>query len=474
VRNCQVGGGVYKAMQRNMRGRQTTASDWLWSKVADMQQQHAVSATAQRPQTGPWKTCEVKQHWREELLSSATEWDNLLQVVHRAVHRKNKDEPIPRMSYETWDEVYSTVKGQLKGRKPANILRACLWGLAATRGVLVDGQGEDDKVSGDWTNGEWWDRVLEDMGDTMQDTSQLRDLKKQVLGWHAAMGKAEDATMYLTNWCAGWPEKTRLVAERYGIQVIAVDKEQSRLGEHRLNTHLDLLTISPAWWKPQVASMLGLKAGQLAWDFGGVPCTTQARSDSSNKRMSEAGEVMYNNYRITSGKKKGKPQHPEGTKKGDEARNSDRLNVAMLWMCNSGRSLSWGIENPHGQLRKQGYMARYEQQRVDLDYCRFWDKQERSQGYEWQKPSQIWTSRLEGGKWNPQGEGGERLCKKECSCGFWKAREQGTRVDWKHRGSTEELTEMVQRLGGTREQHKCVYPRALFRDWLVWAVQLTL
>ena len=169
----------------------------------------------------------------------------------------------------------------------------------------------------------------------------------------------------------GWPAKTRLVAERYGIQVIAVDREHARLGKHRLNAHLDLLTVSPAWWKSQVASMLGLKTEQLAWDFGGVPCTTQARSDSSNKRMPEAGEMMFNSYRITSGRKKGKPQHPEGTKKGNEARTSDRLNMAMLWMCSSGRSLSWGIENPHGQLREQGYMAQYQEQRVDLDYCRF-------------------------------------------------------------------------------------------------------
>ena len=461
-------------MQRSTHGTQISAADWLWSKVSDLQQRHMVAATAQRPSRGRWKSCDIRENWRAELVSPATEWDKLMNRVQCAVKRRNGREEIPRMRSETWNQVYSNVKQLLKVTRPAEALRACLWGLAAGRGVLVDGQGEDSLISGDWTEAEWWERVIEDMGSIMRDTSQLTDLKKQVLGWHEADGSTQNSGRYLTNWCAGWPANSRLVARRFGIQVIAVDREATRLGEHELNVQMDLLTISPAWWKQQVASTVGLRTAQLLWDFGGIPCTTQARSDSSNKRKTKEGELQYNNYRITTGPQRGKPQHPEGTKKGDEARSSDRLNLAMLWMCSSGRSDSWGLENPHGQLRKQRYMQKYDQLRVDLDYCRFWDKQERSQGYEWQKPSQIWTSRKEDGKWDPRGMGGERLCKAACSCGFWQKRQQSERLEWKHRGSTEELTEMVQRLGGTREQHKCAYPGALFTSWLTWAVQVTL
>jgi hypothetical protein len=287
--------------------------------------------------------------------------------------------------------------------------------------------------------------------------------------WHAADSEAEGEELYLVNWCAGWPQTTREVAKTLDIRVIAVDRELTRMGDHCLNVQLDLLTLSPAFWKAEVASKLQLHTGQLAWDFGGIPCTTQARSDSSNKRMTKEGELQFNNYRITRGPQKGKPQHPEGSEKGDEARNSDRLNLAMLWMCRSGKTKAWGLENPRGQLRKQTYMKPYYHLRVDLDYCKFWDEQERSRGFLWQKPSQIWTQRATGGHWDPVGLEGEAMCLNECRCGYWKASAAKKRKHWKHKGSTEKLTAMVKSLGMNREQLKCTYPRALFRDWLIWA-----
>ena len=65
------------------------------------------------------------------------------------------------------------------------MLRMCLWQLAATRGILVDpeGQDEDEMVGGKWKEVGWWNGVIWDLVDGGYQEPELRRLKNKVLAW---------------------------------------------------------------------------------------------------------------------------------------------------------------------------------------------------------------------------------------------------------------------------------------------------
>ena len=74
---------------------------------------------------------------------------------------------------------------------------------------------------------------------------------------------------------------------------------------------------------------------------GGPPCTTYSHSDPSNKRRGHRWE--YRNHSAETPKRP--PLHPEGTKKGDLAREHDDITTKMANLCASSK-LKWYVENP--------------------------------------------------------------------------------------------------------------------------------
>jgi hypothetical protein len=328
---------------------------------------------------------------------------------------------------------------------------------------VVD-QLTDEVLGGKWRDQEWWARVSLDMQELPEAQQAAVELGRRAEGWRSALETAQSGEKYVTHWFAGWTRRTREVCQREGYQMIAVDLDATRMGKHRLNVTMDLLEMSPPLWKLEVARRLRIQVSQMELDLAGPPCTTQSRGDSANKTRKK--RLIYANYRITSGVDRGKPQHPQGTAKGELARDSDRLNVStMTMMTRTGWTRGWMVENPRGKMRDQQYMQQWRHHMTDLDYCRLWTAAERAEGYQWQKPSQVWTGDMEGNRWMPA----PALCQKECKCADW-VLEQG-RWRWVHRASLEELTEMVKKTGQTREQLKCTYPENLVRGWLRWAVQ---
>ena len=100
---------------------------------------------------------------------------------------------------------------------------------------------------------------------------------------------------------------------------------------------------------------------QLRGNWGGVPCTTFSRSDSSSKRRKRLrcggyGAMQWNNYRDGNDPVR-RPMHAAGTVKGDAAREGDWIAEVILWVCrHSGES--WAIANLFGQLRYRPCMQK--------------------------------------------------------------------------------------------------------------------
>ena len=61
------------------------------------------------------------------------------------------------------------------------------------------------------------------------------ELGRRAEGWRSALEKAQSGEKYVTHWFAGWTRRMREVCQREGYQMIAVDQDATRMGEHRLN-----------------------------------------------------------------------------------------------------------------------------------------------------------------------------------------------------------------------------------------------
>jgi hypothetical protein len=372
---------------------------------------------------------------------------------------------VVKIERNQWKSLYQSVKKSFsKVTRPAEALRVCLWALSLRNGVMVEGQLEDRILGGDWMDKDWWEGVSLDMLEKLGEQSTVLQLGEQVCSLKRTLEEPDSVQRYVTNWFAGWPQVAREACRQQGYEMIAVDCDGERMGQNQLNVQMDMLQISPTLWKMEVARRMDIKVSQMQMDIAGPPCTTQARGDSANK--TRKGKKIYANYRVTGGKSRGQPQHPQGTVKGDLARASDRLNVSLVTMLmTTGWTRAFMMENPRGKLREQQYMNKMIHYMRDLDYCRLWTESERQQGYEWQKPSQVWTWRLLDETWKPEG----LVCNRSCLCGDWEM-VNGTRT-WVHRGNLQDLTGMVSRTGRSRESLKCTYPVELVSRWLKWADQ---
>ena len=142
---------------------------------------------------------------------------------------------------------------------------------------------------------------------------------------------------YTVNWCAGWPVVFRRAMQKYGREVIAVDIRVLD-DSHAHNIQLDVLTVAPRYLRHEVARLSGVQVDQLRENWGGVPCTTFSRSDSSNKRRKRLrdggyGAMQWNNYRDGKDPLR-RPMHAAGTVKGDAAREGDRIaEVTLQVVC---------------------------------------------------------------------------------------------------------------------------------------------
>ena len=474
VRDGCKGGGIYKAMQRKLKkltGRTETAA-WLWATVARLQREHQVAVLAERRVRGRWKTCVRRANWREELQCGQTGgWVGLTAYVMRAVLRLEGAEEggLVALARRNWSLLVHAVNKHMRerGLRTSLTLRVCLWDLAMNQGLLVEEQDSDPVVGGDWRTASWWDQAVKDIVEKgIGEAAYMVGLKERAMAWAGAdkplvRGDKE----YLVDWCAGWPQVMRKVAAREGVEVVAVDNQAARLGQHALNVELDLCTVSPVFLKHEVAQQLGLKALQLTVDWAGVPCTTNSRNDASNCRVIQ-GKLQFNNYRKP--QSAAEPQHPVGSEKGDHARRDDGLVQRLIWLL--GRtSKAWALENPRGQLRKNPIMQNLQKHLINLDYCRFWSREERERGCQWQKMTCLWTGERSGEKWEPKGHRGKLLCERSCSCGAWSSK--GGRRVWKHKENLEHITGLVGRMAMEREELKCLYPEELLTQWVQWAVR---
>ena len=92
-----------------------------------------------------------------------------------------------RLRRVNYTAVAQTVKKRAPG-KAALSLKPALWDLAATEGIEVEAQGEDEAVSGSWSEAGWWRSAIEPLGHclTQGEVTGLHELGERVMGWARA------------------------------------------------------------------------------------------------------------------------------------------------------------------------------------------------------------------------------------------------------------------------------------------------
>jgi hypothetical protein len=141
------------------------------------------------------------------------------------------------------------------------------------------------------------------------------------------------------------------------------------------------------------------------------------------------------------------PRHPEGTEKGDLAREHDDITTKMASVqLSMGGTIKWYVENPEAYLQYRPQMAQLGEPRT-VHYCAYWS---RAEALEWRpirKPTHIWTNAA---TWRPKGSTGTGLCEHRC---------QYRDKEGKHR-----------KMEGKGEAwQKARMPAALVREWaLSW------
>ena len=454
LRDGRSGGGIWQAMKRAVRsalGDSQSIADWLWLTVGRMQYAGTVSADAQRGRQGRRGAGNATRAlWRDGNGLSAHSWPGLVHKAYELVLQVSSNPDLDRapcLPIQCQLPYINRLKHWLHGVGSTRAIRAMWWVLTATKGVQVSGL----ELSG-WDAEEWASDI--DYYHTLgYDTSELETVGAQISGWQqAALAPAAGSVQYTVNWCAGWPVVFRRAMQKYGREVIAVDCRVLD-DSHAHNIQLDVLTVAPRYLRHEVARLSGVQVDQLRENWGGVPCTTFSRSDSSNKRRKRLrdggyGAMQWNNYRDGKDPVR-RPMHAAGTVKGDAAREGDRIAEVILWVCrHSGES--WAIENPLGQLRYRPYMQKVSKYLARLDYCKLWSSAERSAGFEWQKASCVWTRRWDKRRWNISDS---NTCHRDCECGEF--RTTAGSESYVHRGQVEDAGDVAAHNGLEVEEAKC-------------------
>jgi hypothetical protein len=437
--------GVFKAMQRALKGwgQGLKAGDWLWEWVRQAQQEEVISCDAQRRGRDGGR----EAGWRERLrLGEAGSWTKYLRAVRTAVMKVGDAGRLVRRDYRT---VYQAVKRRAPGT-PGESLKVALWDLAATEGLEVEGQGVDGVVSGNWKEAGWWRSVrrqLKHGGLGVEDLRRLWLLEVRVLGWAEVEESPGSGQRVLVHWFAGWGSGVHAAAEAAGLGVLAVELVASRAGQLDVGStvavQLDVASVAPRWLVTEAAWCAGRARADLWAHWAGPPCKSQAGNDAANRRVVQ-GRLVEANYRTSTGE----PAHPEGSWRGDVARDGDRLAERILKALRAEDR--WAVENPMGQgrgiMRERPWGREVEDLLHEVDYCAYWSKEERKGGRGCRKHTAIWTDVA----WDPQGTTGSGRCRARCECGW---RENGS---WVH-SKVEDLK---------RSSLKSRVPEALVAEWL--------
>ena len=299
---------------------------------------------------------------------------------------------VPELLKVQRGEYYLQLKKIVPGRTTWKVMDALLWVLATTKGLQVEGQSSELRecvlLTG-WYGEGGLRETLDGMEGAMEDLQRVR---AAVVGWVVAKEKKATGPVRIVNWCAGWSGVVWKVFGEIGLHMIAVDVREG-MNPSEVFVQQDLLMLAPQFWRLEVARRMELALDQLGPNWIAIPCTTTARNDPSNK--TRGGHKTFNNYRLT-GDPLRKPQHPEGTLKGDLARAADRLTEAA-WMMLEEAGQSYAIENPDGQLQYTEAMLCHADDLEKLDYCMLWSEEERERGLKWQKMCCLWARRAQDG-----------------------------------------------------------------------------
>ena len=97
---------------------------------------------------------------------------------------------LTKARYANFCELMHRVGGDiLAGEGRNEIMKALLWELARSKGVLVEGQGERDgkggyeTVSGNWKQMRWWEKVQQLCEERGIDGTPVMELGTVVVGW---------------------------------------------------------------------------------------------------------------------------------------------------------------------------------------------------------------------------------------------------------------------------------------------------
>lgn len=439
-------GGVFKRMQLALTSASSTltAGDWLWEVVRSAQQQEQISCDAARGQRGVKGL--QQEGWRESLRQDRSgRWETFKRSVVAALRKAGSAGEMRKSDYRV---VMQTVKRRAPGRAAAS-LKVVLWDLAATEGLVVEGQGVDGVVSGDWKKESWWQSALDTLRPqlTGEELQRLEELGVRVRGWSWAESRPSTGRSCLVHWFSGWGSGVGEAAVAAGLEVISVELDAGRLlVSGGTPVQLDVGSVAPRWLLPEVAWRAGVSRVDLLAHWGGPPCQTVAVPDASNRRMCNATQELQEfNFRVHTEGGSRPPAHPEGNWRGDAAVVGDKLSRALLLALRGEEC--WAIENPLGYLRYrpwyQGLEAEGLLQRVD--YCAYWSREEAAGELGFQKQSCVWTAV----QWRPCGSTGEGVCGGACEVGW---NEEG---QWRHHP-----------LQGHSRRDKCRVPAALVREWL--------
>ena len=166
---------------------------------------------------------------------------------------------------------------------------------------------------------------------------------------------------------------------------------------------MDLSNIAETLWVREACRRACVSVSSVEAMLGGPPCRTYSHSDPSNKRKGK--DWQYRDH----GKVHRPPMHPEGTKKGDLAREHDDLTTKMANLCSSVK-IPWYIENPEAYLRYRTQMQHLPLPRT-VHYCAYWTAAEAKLWKPIQKPTNIWTNVT---AWVPRGSTGTGKCQQCC------------------------------------------------------------
>ena len=446
--------GLYKRMQNEVREqlkgeavKAFTAADWLWEWVRQAQAEEKISCDAARHRRGGG--AEMAEGWREALrLDRRGRWECYKRSVAAAVRKLAVDlgDGSVRLLRVNYTAVAQTVKKRAPGRAALS-LKLALWDLAATEGMEVELQGEDEAVSGSWSRADWWRSAIEPLGHclTQGEVTGLQELGERVMGWARAEAAVGEGRRCLVHWFSGWGSGVSKAAAAAGLEVISVELQEDRVRTAGgVKVQLDIGTVAPRWLIPEVAMKADRAVCELLAHWGGPPCQTLAAADGSNDRKDKVtGQRRQWNFRVRSDPEKA-PAHPEGNWRGDAAREGDRLSTFLLRALR-GEAI-WAVENPLALLRDRPTYKSIEDLLHRVDYCAYWTEEERVGKKGYQKMTCVWTAV----EWEPEGSTGTGRCMDECECGW---REDG---QWHHHGMQDQKSKQV----------KCRVPERLVLEWL--------